>query len=71
MKRLAAWTTVSFVIALVATGCQTPAPASDCDGWERLSPSAETRSFIIQSDRPFATSVAAHNRHGANRGCWK
>lgn len=37
----------------------------------KLSPSAETRQFIIQNDRPFAQGVAAHNQFGKQRGCWE
>jgi hypothetical protein len=55
---------------LLAAGCST-VPASECDGWKRLTPSAATRVFIIAQDRPFAEQVAGHNTFGAKRGCWK
>jgi hypothetical protein len=58
-------------VALLAAGCQTTVPASECDGWRKLTPSADTRQFIIQSDRPFAEQVASHNTFGTKRGCWK
>lgn len=57
--------------ALLVAGCQTTAPASECDGWHKLTPAAQTRAFVIAQDRPFAEQVAAHNAFGVNRGCWK
>ena len=59
------------LFALLLAGCSQTAPASECDGWRRLTPSAETRQVIIAQDRPFAEQVAAHNTFGARRGCWK
>ena len=56
---------------LLAAGCQTTAPANSCDGWRKLTPSAETRAFIIQNDRPFAEQVAGHNTFGAGQKCWR
>ena len=56
---------------LVVSGCSQTAPASECDGWRKLTPSAETRQIIIQNDKPFAQGVAAHNTFGTKRGCWK
>ena len=70
MRKSATWIALSFALLSVA-GCQMTAPASDCDGWSRLSPSAETRSFIVANDMPFAQEVAAYIRHGQNRGCWR
>ncbi|MGB3387279.1 MAG: hypothetical protein WBA88_04785 [Pseudaminobacter sp.] len=70
MTRFATWTTLACVV-LLAAGCQTRAPASSCDGWRRLTPAAQTRTFVIAQDRPFAEQVAAHNAFGVNRGCWK
>jgi|GEM_PF-971426 len=69
MNKSKAWMLLPF--AGLLAGCQTNAPASICDGWKRLSPSAETRTFIIRNDRPFAEGVAAHNTFGTRQGCWK
>ncbi|SEH51286.1 hypothetical protein SAMN05216228_10025 [Rhizobium tibeticum] len=48
-------------VSFVVNGCVTRAPANDGAGFERLTPSSETRKFIIANDRPFAEQVAAHN----------
>lgn len=69
MRKFAACLTPIFAM-LLAAGCRT-APADSCDGWRKLTPSAETRTFIIVNDRPFAEQVAAHNTFGSKRGCWK
>lgn len=69
MKKSAKWMALPFAGLLAA--CQTSAPASECDGWRKLSPSAETRAFIIERDRPFAQDVAAHNQFGIGRRCWQ
>jgi hypothetical protein len=69
MMRSAIWTMPLF--ALLLTGCSQTVPASECDGWRKLTPSAETRAFVIAQDRPFAEQVAAHNTFGTKRGCWK
>ncbi len=58
-------------VGLLAAGCQTTAPASECDGWRKLTPASETRAFVIVLDRTFAEQVAAHNAFGTKRGCWK
>jgi hypothetical protein len=58
-------------LLLVANGCQTTAPASECDEWKRLTPSANTRTFTIANDQPFAEAVADHNTFGQERGCWQ
>ncbi|CAM5545701.1 hypothetical protein ATER59S_04411 [Aquamicrobium terrae] len=58
-------------VGLLAAGCQTTVPASECDGWRKLTPAAQTRALVIAEDRPFAEQVAAHNAFGAKRGCWK
>lgn len=58
------------LFALLLAGCSQTAPASECDGWRKLTPSAETRAFVIAQDRPFAEQVAAHNQFGTKRGCW-
>lgn len=55
---------------LAVAGCKTTTPASECDGWRKLTPAAETRAFIIRNDRPFAEQVAGHNAFGAGRKCW-
>lgn len=68
MKKSATWMLLPFVGLLAA--CQTNAPASVCDGWQKLSPSVETRAFVIQNDRAFAQDVAAHNTFGSRQGCW-
>lgn len=57
--------------ALLLAACSQTAPASECDGWRKLTPSADTRAFVIAQDRPFAEQVAAHNTFGTKRGCWK
>lgn len=69
MTRYATWMTLACV-ALLA-GCQTSAPASVCDGWRKLTPATQTRTLIIDQDRPFAEQVASHNQFGIKRGCWK
>jgi len=51
-------------------GCSQTAPASECDGWRKLTPSAASRAVIIAQDRPFAEQVAAHNAFGQKRKCW-
>lgn len=62
MKRSVACRIASFVPLLMVVGCQTGGPgASDGAGFEVLTPSPATRSFIIAEDRPFAEQVAAHN----------
>ncbi|TWH28080.1 hypothetical protein L611_004700000040 [Aminobacter sp. J15] len=66
--RFATWTTL--LSAALLAGCQTSAPALFCDGWRKLSPSADTRNFIIENDQPFAEGVASYNGFGAQRGCW-
>jgi hypothetical protein len=58
-------------ICAVISGCQSTMPQSACDGWQRLTPSLETSVTILKTDRPFANQVAAHNKFGATRGCWK
>jgi len=57
--------------AFLLVGCQTSAPASVCDGWSDLNPSAQTRQFIIAQDRTFAVEVGAHNEFGRSQGCWE
>ncbi len=57
--------------ALLLAACSQTVPASECDGWRKLTPAAQTRTFIIGQDRPFAEQVAAHNTFGTKRGCWK
>ena len=59
------------LFALLLAGCSQTVPASECDGWRKLTPSAETRQMIIPQDRPFAEQVAAHNTFGTKLGCWK
>ena len=59
----------SFALFLAA--CTQTVPASECDGWRKLTPSSPTRAFIIKNDRPFAEQVAGHNAFGAGRGCWR
>ena len=58
-----------FAGLLAVSGCQSTGGASECDGWRKLTPAAQTRQFIIAEDRPFAEQVAAHNRFGSGRGC--
>jgi len=60
-----------FAGLLAVSGCKTTAPASECDGWRKLTPASQTRAFVIAQDRPFAEQVAAHNQFGAKQGCWK
>lgn len=71
MTRCATVTAALFAVLLVASGCQTTAPARECDGWKRLTPSVDTRTFIIANDRPFAEPVADDNIFGRERGCWQ
>lgn len=66
LKFMGLLTTVGILAA-----CSQTAPASECDGWRKLTPAAHTRAFIIEQDRPFAEGVAAHNEFGAKQGCWK
>lgn len=42
--------------------CSSTASVTNGAGFERLSPSAATRDFIISQDIEFARQVAAHNR---------
>lgn len=70
MRKCATWMMLACVPLLAGASCQT-VPASECDGWRKLTPSAETRQVIIAQDRPFAEQVAAHNQFGKGRGCWK
>ncbi|WP_309082875.1 hypothetical protein [Chelativorans sp.] len=70
MRQFATWTMLLFAL-LSAAGCQTTAPASECDGWRELTPAPQTRDFIIRNDRPFAEQVAGHNSFGTGRGCWE
>lgn len=67
MMKSATWMMLACV-PLLAGGCST-VPASECDGWRKLTPAAETRQTIIRSDWPFAEKVAAHNQFGTKRGC--
>ena len=60
MRRLTLSIGLLFAASLGAVGCSTT--ANDGAGFERLTPSAETRSFIITNDQQFARQVAAHNR---------
>ncbi|PZP67904.1 MAG: hypothetical protein DI604_20175 [Delftia acidovorans] len=60
MRRYLSWT-IGFC-ALSLAGCQTSATAIEGAGFKPLTPSAETRQFIIANDRPFAQQVASHNR---------
>jgi hypothetical protein len=56
----------------VASGCQKTTSANDGAGFEALTPSAETRSFLITNDQPFGRQVAGHNRTcAAQPGCRK
>lgn len=68
MTKLAVCLMLSF--ASFSAGCQTPA-VSVCDGIERLTPSSETRQFILDKDRPFAVQVGSHNAFGQRLACWK
>jgi hypothetical protein len=52
---------VICAMSLAVSGCVTRTPANDGAGFERLTPSAATRQFIIANDRPFAEQVVAHN----------
>ncbi|EXL09138.1 hypothetical protein BG36_22890 [Aquamicrobium defluvii] len=71
MNRHAIWIAPSFAALLAASGCSKTTTVSECDGWRKLTPSAETRQIIIHNDKPFAQGVAAHNTFGTKRGCWK
>ncbi|MEO3389479.1 hypothetical protein [Mesorhizobium sp. CAU 1741] len=62
MLKSAAWMIVLFALSSGASGCQSKAGVNDGAGFALLTPSAETRSFIIANDRPFAEQVAGHNR---------
>lgn len=53
------------------SGCPSQTLQSVCDGWGRLNPSLDTSVTILRKDRPFANQVAAHNKFGASKGCWK
>lgn len=61
----------TLFLALGGEWVQTTAPARECDGWKRLTPSADTRIVIIANDLPFAEAVADHNTFGQERGCWQ
>jgi hypothetical protein len=71
MMKSALLMTWLFAALLVVSGCSQTVPASECDGWRKLTPAPATRAFIISQDRPFAQEVAGHNQFGAKRGCWK
>ncbi|EJK83525.1 hypothetical protein PMI03_03180 [Rhizobium sp. AP16] len=57
-------------LCALISGCQTPTPQNACDGWQKLQPSLSTSVTILQTDRPFANQVAAHNRFGHSEKCW-
>lgn len=45
----------------VVVGCQTQTSVVDGSGFEKLSPSPDTRKFIVTNDLDFARQVVAHN----------
>lgn len=53
---------LACALPLAASECQKTTSATDGAGFEMLAPSAETRSFIVANDQPFARRVAGHNR---------
>ncbi|SCB16553.1 hypothetical protein GA0061100_102630 [Rhizobium hainanense] len=57
-------------LCALISGCQTPTPQNACDGWQKLTPSLATSVAILQTDRPFANQVAAHNKFGQQQKCW-
>jgi hypothetical protein len=62
--------TLAFAASLAACGAK--ASVVDGSGFEVLTPSAGTRSYIVANDRPFADQVASHNRTcRAQAGCKK
>ena len=62
--------TVLCVLPLAA--CTSTTTVNSGAGFERLSPSSASRSFIIKNDRPFAEQVAAHNKTcDAQQACRK
>lgn len=60
-----------LLICVPISACQTTTKQSVCDGFARLQPSLTTSVMILQTDRPFANQVAAHNRFGQSQKCWK
>ena len=62
MLKSAKWTLPVFALSLMACGCQTKSAAVEGAGFSILTPSPETRNFIVQNDKPFAGQVAANNR---------
>lgn len=59
------------ILSLSLAGCATT-PGNDGAGYELLTPSASTAATIVQTDRPFAEQVAAHNRQcRADEACRK
>lgn len=57
-------------LCALISGCQTTTKQNACDGFSRLTPSLTTSVTILQTDRPFANQVAAHNRFGHQQKCW-
>lgn len=55
--------------ALSLAGCATS--ASNCAGWQKLTPSPATAVTLPASDQQFAKQVVSHNRYGVAQGCWK
>lgn len=62
MLRSASSLLLIFAAGLAVSGCQKTTSANDGAGFERLTPSASTRQFIIANDISFARQVVAHNR---------
>ena len=48
-------------VASLLMGCASSTSALDGAGFERLTPAAASRQFIIDNDIEFARQVAAHN----------
>lgn len=62
MKKSKLYLSLSFVLALAAAGCQTPPVVNSGAGFELLTPSRETRKFIIEKDELFSRQVAGNNQ---------
>lgn len=63
---------LSILFACVSSlaGCQTNAPPS-CAGWQKIDVLAPTAVYLAGNDLKAGQSIASHNKHGQNTGCWK
>lgn len=62
MLRSASSLLAIFAAGWAVSGCQATTSANDGAGFERMTPSAGTRQYIISNDIPFAKQIVAHNQ---------